>query len=129
MRLLVSTILLLLISVVPAWAQNAAVDEGLKGMSPEEVLERFGKPDRSDESVEERQIWYYGKSMILFNNGKVSAWSNTGELQGRNNLSTIRDKRRVNSFAANWVNVWTPIDRLSANDVIQSLMTNEGKAK
>ncbi len=82
----------------------------LYGLSESQITDRYGKPDdvktKSDKSAE----WFYGQSSVFFLEGRVSAWSDAGELQQRERLTALQaDKhQRDDSLSEQWVNPWTP---------------------
>ena len=116
-------ILLLLLSPLAASSQLPAV-RGSKGSAPSfyglteaQIESRFGKPDDKIVKPDLSTEWNYGKSIFFFAEGKVNAWSDTGELaQREDELSLQKDPvRRDDSLLGEWVNPWTPGKRRSAS--------------
>lgn len=109
--------------------ESSRVDVGLKGLSGEEVEARFGAPDRRQADSDGRETWSYGRSLILFQGGRVSAWSNTGELERRSNVRELHDNNtpnlEVEYSSTAWSNPWTPKEGVEADEVVLELMEGE----
>ena len=108
---------------------RAAPDLGLKGLSTVEVRERLGVPDQTQKTGRDQQSWFYGKSMVLFSKGTVTAWSNAGELSGRKNLAAIREaeNRDIDLFSDRWSNPWTPRDEPNSKKILIDIMKEDDK--
>ncbi len=117
-----SVLYLLLIVGLRIPIAAAEQDERLSGLSGKEVERRFGPPDERRSGQEGKESWLYGKSVILFRNGKVTAWSNAGEMSGRENLATVRsgeDDEESSRYL--WQNPWTPQEGPNAKKVLEDL--------
>ena len=99
----------------PAFGQNApgARTSALYGMNEAQIGERFGRPDDVRKKSEDSVEWIYGQSTVFFIQGKVSAWSDAGELAQRERLSALQSDKalRDDSLSDQWVNPWTPPGR------------------
>jgi hypothetical protein len=100
---------------------------GLKNLSVEEIIKRFGPPDQKRASPNGRESWVYGKSIIFFSEGKVTAWSDAGEFAERKNLAQIQapPEKDEKDLSQVWINPWTPNSMEHAQDeVLQDITTN-----
>lgn len=51
------------------------------GMTYGEVLKLWGAPsDKDEQEIKRRDIWHYGRSRVVFDEGVVSSWSVPGQL-------------------------------------------------
>ncbi len=98
-----------------AGAQDDALVEpvplsSMRDLGAEEVLQHLGPPDRKQAVDEDRESWWYGKSIVFFNQGKVTAWSDSGDFTQRKNLSRIKAEQPQQNQEAfrQWPNDWTP---------------------
>lgn len=107
-------------------AQVQRVD--LQGLGVEEVQATFGTPDQKTASESGRETWSYGRSIILFREGKVSAWSDAGELSRRKNLAKVQNKDVLAEQERElWKNPWTPQQALGDRQVLQQLVSQAQK--
>lgn len=105
-----------------ASAQNTATVQ-LQGMKAEEVERRFGQPDQRRASDSARETWTYGKSVLLFRNGVVSAWSDAGELSRLLNLAKVRTTdSRGKQERDLWKNPWTPQEGITEESILDELI-------
>lgn len=98
-------------------------ESGLSGLGAKEVETRLGPPDERRVTGDGRESWIYGRSVILFNNGKVTAWSNAGEMEGRQNLADVLIRDGADSSKYLWENPWTPRPGPQPRDILQELFT------
>ena len=137
-RLFCCFICLLLFEAMPTAAAAQSVQPSvpntapasLKDLSVEEVLKQFGPPDEKKQHSNDRESWFYGRSMIFFNQGKVSAWSNAGEISSRKNLAQIQAPAEEASpkRAENWLNDWTPNTAHRAQDEVLEELTDDNQS-
>jgi hypothetical protein len=108
------------------WFSAAASAQGEEkftlsaGISADELTAQLGKPDeRSGDPSSEK--WKYGSSLVFLRDGKVTAWSDTGNLAsrrtGRANFKR-KQERRVND----WAKAWEPQESLSRDKAIDSVL-------
>ncbi len=74
----------------------------LNDLTEYEILKTYGKPDNIEKSNKEDSRWLYGKSLIFFTKGKVSAWSDQGDL-----LSKESESIKLDRYMRDWENPWT----------------------
>lgn len=84
----------------------------VSGATQAEVSRALGEPDSREQPRAEVEIWNYGNSLVLFSGGRVSGWTDQGELAERKDLQEF--SRPTNSVRApefselGWHNAWTP---------------------
>lgn len=78
----------------------------IRGLNKEELIALIGPPTRSSSSSASgtSETLFYGSSQVLFVNGLVASWSDTGELRMR--VSHFAPSRKVSW--EKWPNPWTP---------------------
>lgn len=109
-------------------------NDSLKGKTPNAVTKRLGRPDKKNVSggVE---VWSYGKSTVTFTRGRVSGWSDLGDLDAhalapKPSLNPIRAAVKTKSPSEErdpvrrlqWINDWTPLPDVTADAVLVDLM-------
>lgn len=101
----------------------------LKGLTKKEILSKFGKPDRSQKKIPGRETWLFGQSMIFFSKEKVMAWTDSGELAQRNNLSAVRplNPKGLARYSNSWENAWTPKSRQESREEVLKSMIGSGE--
>ena len=114
----------------PALAQPKSTASGLKiGQSVHELLRSHGAPDKK---IPRRQlnaeIWSYGESLIFVTSGRVTGWTDSGELMERAQQNEREHEARTgDSFVhSGWKNEWSRYERVDERAVIDSLVTNSG---
>lgn len=111
------------LSTLPSALQKR---DDLKGLTGAEVKTRFGEPDEIKNDSSRSEAWYYGKSLIIFEDGKVEGWSDAGQLRGRENLAAIRSSSSdYDLFLRRWVNAWTLRKPLEPQQVVLDLMKDK----
>lgn len=88
-------------------------DPEIKNMSVDEILKRFGEPDIKRVELNGTQTWLYGKSVLIFTEGKVSAWANPTDLLHKEKMVSIRQSESTKKQSrevvfSRWINAWTP---------------------
>ena len=116
----------------------------LKGLSQKKIIELFGPPNRKYSSSQGSESWTYGSSIVFFTDGKVSAWSDSGELSHGQHVAAMQASHGFtgsNSFDSghnpadageltkrkHWKNAWTPKQEISEKDVLDSIIDEENK--
>ena len=95
----------------------------LQGLSAKEVVQHFGPPDQKQKTSSGKETWSYGRSIILFRDGKISAWSDAGELAKRIKLAKLSNKdRRATQEREHWKNPWTTQKPLSNKQLLYQLL-------
>mgnify|MGYP001579510534 CR=1 FL=1 len=96
------------------------------GLSVAEVARGLGEPDRKGgvggPGVE---TWYYGESMVLFADGKVSAWSDHGELSEREEMHQFDSSDPAASAPVEypgWENAWTAEKLPDAAELLDTII-------
>ncbi len=97
---------------------------GIKGLRASQVMRRFGEPDARRGDARVSGTWKYGSSILIFSKGRVTSWSDAGELASRQNLALIKETglSDYEVFSATWENAWTPKRQLTANDILDDLL-------
>ena len=90
--------------------QTAPARTSYYGLSQNQIEERFGKPDSERKKPNGSLEWNYGHSSIFFIDGKVSAWSDVGELNQRERIHSVKSEKPItdDSLSGIWQNPWTP---------------------
>ncbi len=93
-----------------AQSPKRAPSESYYGRTEGEMTQRFGRPDEIRNKSNGSAEWIYGASTLFFSAGKVSAWSDAGELSERAEVHKVkRDERETSDdLAGQWENPWTP---------------------
>jgi hypothetical protein len=99
----------------------------LKNLSVEEIGKRLGPPDQKRASANGRESWVYGKSIVFFSEGKVTAWSDAGEFTERKNLAQIQasSEKEEENLSQIWINPWTPNSMEHAQDEVLEEITTK----
>jgi len=97
-------------------APKQAASESYYGRTEAQMTERFGRPDEVRSKPNGSSEWLYGQSTLFFSGGKVSAWSDAGELSHRAQVNTLKSDERQASddLSGQWENPWTPPHRKSS---------------
>lgn len=100
----------------------------LKGSTLEQVRAVLGTPDAERNEAEGATSWVYGRSLVFFRNGRVTAWSNAGELEKRRNLARVAEDQgtEYEEFSSSWKNDWTPQKAQKPEHVLRELMGADG---
>lgn len=116
-----AALLITLFSGVMAASQEPV--ESLRGISADEAVSRFGEPDSKRETSPGHETWIYGKSLLIFADGKVLAWSDSGTLSSRENLASIKaaEKKEETDKKAGWPNAWTPQEQPAVGDELDEI--------
>jgi len=71
--------------------------------------------------------WTYGRSSIFFLEGKVTAWSDVGELSQRERIRSVKSEKpnSDDSLSGVWKNPWTPPARDKVPDDNLDLVVEE----
>jgi len=100
------------------------------GLSSDEIVSRFGKPDRKQESKQRKtQSWWYGKSVVFFEESRVTAWtSGSGELAARQR-KVIKKHGYSNAQAPysknGWSNAWQRSEPVNSDKILEGLLQPE----
>lgn len=114
-----------------ACAQTHSPEQGgvfrYKGLGPVQVAQRLGAPDSKRSHGDGRESWVYGKSILFFQDERVTAWSDAGDLGARENLAAIRSSSQSDYelFSKHWKNVWTPAPDISVQDALEGMIESE----
>lgn len=105
----------------------------LKGMDQKSIEAELGAPDERRGAGQGRESWLYGSSVLLFRDGRVTAWSDAGELLSRRNMAKVKrgaagEEESVSGSSLIWRNPWTPWQELDAAQVVDEL-EQRGAAK
>ena len=100
---------------------------GLAGLSSEELVRKFGVPDKKSADGL-RETWTYGQSEIFITDGRVSAWSDSGDLFGRRvkaGLSPRGAEKEEKPLPAGdgWVNAWQKEKKVTSEEVIDEIIS------
>jgi len=99
------------------------VDTLRAGLSAEYVGAQFGAPDEVVKtSAGEGERWRYGESSIFFRDGRVTAWSDNGDLGARRErlAFTTPDKPRFKYFfQMGWKNAVTPLGQVRIEQLLE----------
>ena len=84
--------------------------ESYYGQTEAQMTARFGRPDEVRNKTNGSSEWLYGQSTLFFSGGKVSAWSDAGELAQRAQVNTLKrdDRQASDDLSGQWENPWTP---------------------
>ncbi len=74
----------------------------LNDLSEKQIIKTYGKPDKIVKSSKKQSQWIYGESLIFFSEGKVSAWSDQGDL-----LNNKSEFLKLDIYMKNWDNPWS----------------------
>lgn len=103
------------------------------GLHAEEIVKRFGEPDRKrEDSSFQTASWYYGESVIFFSQNRVTAWSDIGEFENREQLQRFRLAGPPTSDHfedQGWINAWTPEKPLSSEEVFDDILAGIAQSK
>ena len=104
-------------------AQNAEGARVKPGMTAEQLIEILGEPERKSSDRGTVQFWYFGKSMIIVNDGIVQGVSNRGELDNwkRKVVANKVDAVRKPEIGDDWINLWSPPTVNRAEDLKELL--------
>ena len=117
-----------------ALAQSTSlIKEYLRGLSKEELVKYLGKPDqisvplaKENGSDNQRAEWRYGNSLVFLVSGKVTAWSDSGDLESRKLLSGLQPKgaraRLKEGGLEGWKNAWEKEDEVTSDQVVSDLL-------
>jgi hypothetical protein len=113
----------------------ALLDEDITleaGLSAEEILARFGTPDRRQENArQDGASWWYGRSVIFFEKGRVTAWTaHPGELSARQQrvIQDLGFSQYHSPFAKyGWANPWQLYKLPTTDEVLQSLINDNDR--
>jgi hypothetical protein len=96
------------------------------GLSVAEVARALGEPDRKGGAGGPGvESWYYGESMVLFADGKVSAWSDHGELSEREEMHQFDSSDSTASAPVEyhgWENAWTAEKLPDAAELLDTII-------
>ena len=101
------------------------------GMTSDDIYRSYGKPD-SQETKPGNSIetWHYGASMIFFAGGKVTGWTDRGELADHKAAHDFQPASHVaqKPFAEEgWHNAWTPEHKTESGEVIDTIIEDPPK--
>ena len=100
-------------------------EESLTALSPDAVRERLGPPDRREASGT-KERWHYGNSIVFFDAGHVTAWSDSGDLNNHQVVAQMAQKPKRGPGEVEpvdgWLNAWKREKRVTTEDVIDELM-------
>lgn len=115
-------------------AQSAPANRDyLRGLSKEELTKYLGKPDQVSSSTlngsddqNYRAEWRYGNSLVFLVNGRVTAWSDSGDLESRELVSSLQPKNgrgRLKDIGLDgWKNAWEKEDDITSEEVVSELL-------
>lgn len=95
------------------------------GLTPDQLEQNYGKPDRKTAGGPGKETWYYGASILFLTDGHVSAWSDNGELAKRRAEAKFAFKPTATAQEAQpegWVNAWQEEKKISSEDVIDEIL-------
>lgn len=132
-RLLAVNAIFLLISVGsasavdPLWQDQLVPESELNlrsGTESQEVLERFGEPDRRVTSPGEgRESWYFGNSIIFMSDEKVTAWTDAGDLVEHQTYKSLAPEGHVKDFKLQgWTTAWEQKSSVSEEQIIDEIV-------
>lgn len=107
--------------------QTAPARTSYYGLSQSQIEERFGKADSERKKPNGSTEWVYGHSSMFFIDGKVSAWSDVGELSQRERIHSIKTEKPASddSLSGVWQNPWTPPARGKGTDDTLDIVVDE----
>ena len=126
--------LLFHLSALSVCAQNASPNkEYLRGLSKDELVKYLGKPDqissptsKNEANENQRAEWRYGNSLVFLVDGKVTAWSDSGDLESRKLVSSLQSKgaraRMKDAGLDGWKNAWEKEDEITSDEVVSDLL-------
>lgn len=114
-------------------AQSAPVNKDyLRGLNKEELVKYLGKPDQisppssNNTDPKARAEWRYGNSLVFLIDGKVTAWSDSGDLESRKLVSSLQPKggraRLKDGGLEGWKNAWQKEDEITSDEVVSDLL-------
>jgi hypothetical protein len=115
-------------------AQSASSNKDyLRGLSKDELIKYLGKPDQVStpssndvNSSNPRAEWRYGNSLVFLIDGKVTAWSDSGDLESRKIVSSLQPKggrgRLKDTGLAGWKNAWEKEEEITSDEVVSELL-------
>ena len=74
----------------------------LNDLSQKQIIKTYGKPDKIVKNAEKQSQWIYGESLIFFKEGKVTAWSDQGDL-----LNSKSEFIKFDIYMKNWDTPWS----------------------
>jgi len=94
------------------------------GVTETELVEILGEPDQIESGQGITKNWRYGASSVFLLDGKVSGWTDGGDLEQRVRfgLDFRPGKSRKIYFSYNWLNAWKLTPTPSLADVIDELL-------
>ncbi len=135
LRIFSICLLVAVLFVLPAVSEDlTAFEEGTLdtptplefGLTMAEIQERYGAPDQKQiDQNRESERWHYGKSVVLFQAGKVSGWTyQPGDFEGR-----FRKESRVRGESVGeapylihgWKDAWRREIEITEEDAIDEL--------
>ena len=107
--------------------QTAPARTSYYGLSQSQIEDRFGKADSERKKPNGSVEWMYGRSSMFFLDGKVTAWSDVGELSQRERIHSIKTEKPINddSLSGVWQNPWTPPARDKSADDTLDIVVDE----
>jgi len=103
-------------------------------MSKDELVKYLGKPDQisspstssTNSTPSPRAEWRYGNSLVFLVDGKVTAWSDSGDLESRKLVSSLQPKgsraRMKEGGLEGWKNAWEKEDEVTSDEVVSDLL-------
>lgn len=138
MAMIIRTILVVLATLLfthTLYAQSSITNkEYLRGLSKDDLVRYLGKPDQvsstlmGSNSDDLRAEWRYGNSLVFLVDGKVTAWSDSGDLDSRRLISSLQPKnargRLKDDSLDGWKNAWEQEDEVTSDEVVSELLRN-----
>jgi hypothetical protein len=118
---------------------SASNKEYLRGLSQDELMKYLGKPDQiakqgasaDSTSDKKRSEWRYGNSLVFIVDGKVTAWSDSGDLEARKLVSSLQPKngrgRLKDGGLEGWKNAWQKEEEVTSDQVVSELLSQASK--
>jgi hypothetical protein len=113
-------LLALALSFYASWSYGQGLEE-LSNLHKERLLELYGQPDRAITSSGEEQL-YYGRSVIFLSAGRVTGWSDSGDLVSRRIQTQFTRPRETPGAYHGWENAWTRAKDVTPEEVIDDLL-------
>lgn len=114
-------------AVDPLWQDQLVPESELSlrsGIESQEVLDRFGEPDRRVASPGEgRESWYFGNSIIFMSDQKVTAWTDAGDLIEHQTYKSLAPEEHAKDFKLQgWTTAWEQNSSVSEEQIIDEIV-------
>jgi hypothetical protein len=114
---------------ITARSERAVDPDSLQpGIGAKKVIYIVGEPEhKTIKDSSNSESWHYGNSLLFMENGKLVAWSDSGELKElalarKQEREKRAKKRQRKDRESGWIDVWQPSPSLSPKEVLDDIL-------